>query len=116
MTKGASSAGFVAVVRTSADCGTRTARSVETQARSGKDEWTERVLSVRNCWVHFKVGDVYFPDPAKVLRELHGEDLLQGKVLDVSDSGKEERAFVVVEVEGLAEPVVVPVECIKGLL
>ena len=71
---------------------------------------------MRNRWVHFKIGDVYFPDPAKILRELHGEDLLQGKVIDVSDSGREEGAFVVVEVEGLAEPVVVPVARIEGIL
>ncbi len=74
------------------------------------------MASVRNRWVHFKVGDVYFPDPAKILRELHGEDLLQGKVIEVSDSGSEKGAFVVVEVEGLAEPLVVPVERIQGLL
>ena len=71
---------------------------------------------MRNRWVHFRIDDVYFPDAVKILRELHGEDLLQGKVIDVSDSGREEGVFVVVEVEGLAEPVVVPVGRIKGLL
>jgi hypothetical protein len=71
------------------------------------------LTSVRNRWVHFKVNDVYFPDPAEILRELHGDDLLQGKVLDMSDRGTEEGAFLVVEVEGLPEPVVVPVGCIK---
>lgn len=76
-------------------------------------EW---VSCVRDRWVHFKISDVYFPDAAKILGELHGEDLLQGKVLDVSDSGGEEGAFVVVEVEGLTEPVVVAVGRIKGLL
>jgi hypothetical protein len=71
---------------------------------------------VRNRWVHFKIGDVYYPEPAKILRELHGEDLLQGKVLDMSDGGRNQGEFVVVEVEGLSEPVVVPVERLKGLL
>ena len=71
---------------------------------------------MRNRWVHFKIGDVYYPEAAKILRELHGEDILQGKVLDESDSGKEEGAFVVIEVEGLSEPVIVPVERLKGLL
>lgn len=71
---------------------------------------------MRNRWVHFKIGDVYFPDPAGLLRELHGEDLLQGKVIEVSDSGGSDGVFVVVEVEGLAEPVVVPVARIEGIL
>ena len=71
---------------------------------------------MRNRLVHFKIGDVYFPDPAKLLRDLHGEDLLQGKVIEVSDSGGADGKFVVVEVEGLAEPVVVPVARIEGIL
>jgi hypothetical protein len=39
---------------------------------------------------------------------------LQGKVIDVSDSGTQQEAFVVVEVEGLRQPVVVPMNCIRG--
>jgi hypothetical protein len=41
--------------------------------------------------------------------QLHGNDLLQGKIIDVSDSGGEEDAYAVIEVEGLPQPVVVPV-------
>jgi hypothetical protein len=47
--------------------------------------------------------------------ELHGKDQLQGKVVDVSDSGSQEEAFAVVEVEGLPRPVVVPMKHIKGI-
>jgi hypothetical protein len=46
--------------------------------------------------------------------ELHGDDLLQGKIIDSSDSGLQQDAFVVVEVEGLAQPVVVPMNRIRG--
>jgi hypothetical protein len=46
----------------------------------------------------------------QVLLDLHGNDLLTGKVIDVSDSGSHTEAFVVVEVEGMAVPLVVPVE------
>jgi hypothetical protein len=46
--------------------------------------------------------------------ELHGDDLLQGKIIDSSDSGFQQDAFVVVEVEGLAQPVVVPMNRIRG--
>ena len=69
---------------------------------------------MRNRWVNFKIKDVYVPDPAQILLELHGDDLLQGKIIDVSDSGFQKNAFAVVEVEGLAQPLVVPMDRIKG--
>jgi hypothetical protein len=69
---------------------------------------------VRNRWVNFKIKDVYVPDPAQILMELHGDDLLQGKIIDASDSGFQQDAFAVVEVEGLAQPLVVPMNRIKG--
>jgi hypothetical protein len=67
-------------------------------------------VSVRNHWVQFKVCDIYHPDPIQVLLDLHGNDLLTGKVIDVSDSGSHMEAFVVVEVEGIPTPIVVPVD------
>ena len=57
--------------------------------------------NVRNRWVNFQISDIYIPDPGQILKELHGKDLLQGKVIDVSDSGTQQEAFAVVEVEGL---------------
>ena len=66
-------------------------------------------MDFRNQRVRFKIRDVYYPDPTKVLLDLHGEDLLAGMVVDISDSGMQVDAFVVVEVEGIAEPVIVPV-------
>ena len=69
---------------------------------------------VRNRWVNFQISDIYIPDPGQILNELHGKDLLQGKVIDVSDSGTQQEAFAVVEVEGLRQPVVVPMNCIRG--
>ena len=54
------------------------------------------------------------PDPAEILMKLHGDDLLQGKIIDASDSGFQQDAFVVVDVEGLAQPVVVPMDRIRG--
>jgi len=69
---------------------------------------------VRNHWVNFKIKDVYVPEPGQILLELHGDDLLQGKIVDSSDSGFQQDAFAVVEVEGLAQPVVVPMNRIKG--
>ena len=54
------------------------------------------------------------PDPAQILMELHGDDVLQGKIIDSSDSGFQQNVFAVVEVEGLAQPVVVPMNRIRG--
>jgi hypothetical protein len=45
---------------------------------------------------------------------LHGNDLLTGKVIDLSDSGLQKDAFVVVEVEGIEELIIVPVERISS--
>jgi hypothetical protein len=67
-------------------------------------------MELRDRWVHFRICDVYHPDLAQVLIDLHGNDVLSGKVIDLTDSGKQEDAFVAVEVEGLRQAVIVPVE------
>jgi hypothetical protein len=41
---------------------------------------------------------------------------VQGKVIDLSDSGAQHGTFAVVRVEGLEQPVIVPVERILGIL
>jgi hypothetical protein len=46
---------------------------------------------------------------------LHGKDLLQGKLIDVSDSGPQDEAFAVVEVEGLSQPVVVAMRNVREI-
>lgn len=56
----------------------------------------------------FRILDVYIPDPVKLLMNLHGRDILQGTVIDSSDNGTDEQAFMVVEVEGIEQPVIVP--------
>ena len=48
--------------------------------------------------------------PHESSSSLHGNDLLTGKVIDLSDSGLQKEAFAVVEVEGIEAPLVVPVE------
>ena len=70
--------------------------------------------NVRNRWVNFQINDIYIPDPGQILNELHGNDLLQGKVIDMSDGGTELEAFAVVEVEGLKQPIVVPMNRIRS--
>jgi hypothetical protein len=47
--------------------------------------------------------------------ELHGQDVLQGKLIDVSDSDSQGETFAVVEVDGLSQSVVVAMQHIKEL-
>jgi hypothetical protein len=73
-------------------------------------------MELRDRWIHFRISDVYIPDPEKLLIELYGNDLVQGKVIDLSDSGTQQGSFAVVQVEGLEQPVIVPVERIRGVV
>jgi len=67
-------------------------------------------MDLRDQSVQFKIRDVYHPNPTQVLADLYGDDLLTGKVVALSDSGMQKDAFVVVEVEGIDELMIVPVE------
>jgi hypothetical protein len=63
-----------------------------------------------NQRVHFKIRDVYHPDPMKILIDLHGNDLLTGKVIDLSDSGMLKNAFAVIEVKEFQELLVIAID------
>ena len=67
---------------------------------------------MRNRQVEFPIQDVYFPDKAAVLEELHGKTLVEGRVAELT-KGPEGEMFAVIEVEGLAQPVIVPVRCVR---
>jgi hypothetical protein len=69
--------------------------------------------ALQGQWVHFAIRDITFPAPDVVLRALHERDVLAGQVVDVSDSGDVQQAFVVVKVEGLEQPVVIPATSIR---
>jgi len=70
-------------------------------------------MDLKGQVVQFKIRDVYHPDPIQVLADLYGDDLLMGKVVALTDSGMQKDAFVVVEVTGMAELIIVPVERIR---
>jgi hypothetical protein len=72
-------------------------------------------VDLRDQWVSFRIRDIYLPDPAQVLFDLHGADLLEGKVADLSDNGSVREGFAVIEVEGLNQPVIVPVDRLSGV-
>jgi hypothetical protein len=48
--------------------------------------------------VQFRVRDIHHPKPTEVLQTLHGGEVLEGRVVDFSDSGEPGGAFVVIEV------------------
>lgn len=69
-----------------------------------------------NRLVNFKLRDVHLPDPREISLELHANDILQGRVLDLTDSGITQHAYAVVEIEGVAGHVIVPMERIIGVV
>jgi hypothetical protein len=69
-----------------------------------------KIVDLIDQQVRFKVADIHTPHPLVVLYELHGNDLLEGRVVDLSDSGELKEAFAVVEVEQVRQFLIVPVE------
>jgi hypothetical protein len=65
-------------------------------------------------WVHFRVRDAYIPNPQDILMKLYGDYIVQGRVIDTSESNA--GPFAVVEIEGLDEPVIVSFDHILGIL
>jgi len=59
--------------------------------------------------VRFSLCDVFLPSLETVLAPLPGETVLEGTIVDFSDSGSKPRVFAVVEVVR-TQTVVVPVE------
>jgi hypothetical protein len=74
---------------------------------------------VTHFWVHFRIRDSYHPDPRALLERLHGEDLLQGRVVELvkrrgEASGDAESVYAAVEVEGIPDVVLIPKDRIVG--
>jgi hypothetical protein len=70
----------------------------------------------KTTWALFRISLAKIPDPTQILMELHGRDLLEGKIVDHSDSSAQEDSYAVVEVEGLSHLVGVSSRLIKGIL
>ena len=67
-------------------------------------------MDLRDHFVQFRLGDIFMPDAATFIYNLHRNDLLRGRVIEMSDCGDKENAYVVVEVEGIQQRMVVPIE------
>jgi hypothetical protein len=79
------------------------------QRGDGDPNHEAKIVELINQHVRFKVADIHTPHPLVVLYELHGNDLLEGRVVDLSDSGELKEAFAVVEVEQVRQFLIVPV-------
>jgi hypothetical protein len=73
-------------------------------------------VNLKDEWVNFRVRDVYMPEPEQVLQELHGNDILQGRVVAISDNQLHDGCFAVIEVQGAREPLIVPLKGIVSIL
>jgi hypothetical protein len=73
------------------------------------------VADLRNQFVRFKISDIYLPDPLIILNKLHGEDTLEGRVVDISDSGTRPEEFAVIEVPDLDQMIIVPLKRVMDL-
>lgn len=71
-------------------------------------------MGLKNKLVHFRIRDVYIPEPEKLVMALHGDDLLQGTVLDVSNDNESVGSYAVIRVEGVEQQLIVPVDHILG--
>ena len=65
-------------------------------------------MEIINRTVSFRIRDVTIPDAQRLVMELHGDDVLHGKAIDLSDRGSE--VYAVVEVEGVTQAVVIAVD------
>jgi len=72
-------------------------------------------VDLKNHTVNFRICDIFYPDCQQILFQLHGNDVLHGRVVDLSESGLVDGSFVEIDVEGLAEKVIVPLERILGI-
>ena len=70
---------------------------------------------LRNQFVRFKISDIYLPDPFVVLNKLHGDDVLEGRVVDISSSGTRPEQFAVIDVPELDQMIIVPLKRVEDV-
>jgi hypothetical protein len=71
-------------------------------------------VELLNQQVRFRVCDIYLPHPQTVMGELYGANVLQGRVLDITENDGGVK-FAVVKVAELKNPVVIALEHITGV-
>ena len=77
---------------------------------------SQRSQALKNRRVHFRIRDIYHPDPTSMLLALHGDDVIQGEVVAITDSGERDGVYAVVKADDLEQPVVVHLARLGGTL
>jgi hypothetical protein len=73
------------------------------------------VVDLKNHTVNFRICDIFYPDFQQVLFGLHGNDVLKGRVIDMSEGGALDSSFAEIEVDHLEQRVIVPIDRILGI-
>ena len=60
--------------------------------------------------VHFRVRDVQFPEAGDLLWELYGNEVLEGKVIELTSTADDGQPYVVVQLDGERPAVIVAVD------
>jgi len=77
--------------------------------------WDLKIVDLKNHTVNFRICDIFYPDYQQVLFSLHGNDVLRGRVIDLSDTGEADSSFAEIEVVELEQRVIVPIDRIIGI-
>ena len=72
-------------------------------------------MDLKNHTVNFKICDIFYPDFQQILFGLHGNDVLRGRVIDLSETGAADSSFAEIEVDVLEQRVIVPIDRILGI-
>jgi len=72
-------------------------------------------VDLKNHTVNFRICDIFYPDCQQVLFNLHGNVMLSGRVIDLSDTGAPDSSFAEIEVDELERRVIVPLDRILGI-
>jgi hypothetical protein len=72
-------------------------------------------VDLKNHTVNFRICDIFYPDCQQVLFRMHGNDLVRGRVIDLSASGEPDVAFAEIEVAELEQRVIVPIDRILSI-
>lgn len=64
--------------------------------------------------VRFRMSDVVCPDQREIIQNITQGLYMTGKVVLLSDAGERRKHFAVIEVAGVASPLIIPVEKIES--
>jgi hypothetical protein len=59
------------------------------------------IVDLKNHTVNFRIRDIFYPDYQQVLFGPHGNDVLRGRVIDLSEAGELNSSFLEIEVDQL---------------